>query len=68
MKQLEPFTAENIKAAIKSVQKATGQKGKKLFMPIRVAVTGQTHGPELPVALQLLGKEKVVSRLEKVIH
>lgn len=67
-RQLEPFTAENIKTAIKSVQKATGQKGKKLFMPIRVAVTGQTHGPELPIALQLLGKEKVVGRLEKLVH
>ncbi|WP_199426846.1 glutamate--tRNA ligase [Thermaerobacillus caldiproteolyticus] len=68
IKQLEPFTVDGIKAAIKLVQKATGQKGKKLFMPIRVATTGQTHGPELPLAIQLLGKEKVVSRLEKAIR
>ncbi|RAK16720.1 nondiscriminating glutamyl-tRNA synthetase [Anoxybacillus vitaminiphilus] len=67
VKNLETFDAEAIKTAIKAVQKATGQKGKKLFMPIRVATTGQTHGPELPLALQLLGKEKVVSRLEKLI-
>jgi nondiscriminating glutamyl-tRNA synthetase len=67
VKNLETFEAEAIKAAIKAVQKATGQKGKKLFMPIRVATTGQTHGPELPLALQLLGKEKVISRLEKLI-
>jgi nondiscriminating glutamyl-tRNA synthetase len=68
IKHLESFTVDAIKAAIKSVQKATGQKGKKLFMPIRVATTGQTHGPELPLAIQLLGKEKVISRLEKVIR
>jgi nondiscriminating glutamyl-tRNA synthetase len=67
VKNLEMFDAEAIKAAIKAVQKATGQKGKKLFMPIRVATTGQTHGPELPLALQLLGKEKVINRLEKLI-
>jgi nondiscriminating glutamyl-tRNA synthetase len=67
VKNLETFDAEAIKTAIKAVQKATGQKGKKLFMPIRVATTGQTHGPELPLALQLLGKEKVISRLEKLI-
>jgi nondiscriminating glutamyl-tRNA synthetase len=67
VKNLETFDAEAIKAAIKAVQKATGQKGKKLFMPIRVATTGQTHGPELPLAIQLLGKEKVISRLEKLI-
>ncbi|MCZ0755281.1 glutamate--tRNA ligase [Anoxybacillus sp. J5B_2022] len=66
--QLESFTADAIKASIKSVQKTTGQKGKKLFMPIRVATTGQTHGPELPLAIQLLGKEKVVQRLGKAIH
>lgn len=63
---LEEFTADNIKKSIKAVQKATGQKGKKLFMPIRVATTGQTHGPELPAAIELLGKEKIVTRLESV--
>jgi len=67
IKGLETFKAEAIKEAIKTVQKATGQKGKKLFMPIRVATTGQTHGPELPLAIELLGREKVVNRLEKLI-
>ena len=28
-------------------------------MPIRVAITGQTHGPDLPKAIELLGKDKV---------
>lgn len=44
LERLESFTPDEIKAAIKAVQKETGHKGKKLFMPIRVAVTGQTHG------------------------
>ena len=43
---------------IKEVQKETGIKGKQLFMPIRVAVTGQMHGPELPNTIEVLGKEK----------
>ncbi|OQP14169.1 glutamate--tRNA ligase [Geobacillus thermoleovorans] len=68
VRELEPFTADEIKAAIKAVQKATGQKGKKLFMPIRAAVTGQTHGPELPFAIQLLGKQKVIERLERALQ
>jgi nondiscriminating glutamyl-tRNA synthetase len=68
IEKLETFTSDHIKAAIKAVQKATGQKGKKLFMPIRVAVTGQTHGPELPEAIYLLGKETVVARLEKLVR
>lgn len=60
---LSAFTAEEIKNAMKAVQKATGQKGKNLFMPIRAAITGQTHGPDLPEAISLLGKEKVLTRL-----
>ncbi|WP_379971366.1 glutamate--tRNA ligase [Ectobacillus sp. sgz5001026] len=65
---LEEFTPENIKAAIKAVQKKTGNKGKKLFMPIRVAATGEEHGPELPNVIKLLGKEKVINRINKLIH
>jgi nondiscriminating glutamyl-tRNA synthetase len=63
---LKEFSADEIKAATKAVQKATGQKGKKLFMPIRVATTGETHGPELPKAISLLGKETVLARLESI--
>ncbi|MGG3468849.1 glutamate--tRNA ligase [Neobacillus pocheonensis] len=65
--QLESFEAEGIKAAMKAVQKSTGQKGKNLFMPIRAAVTGQTHGPDLPQAIELLGKQKVQMRINKII-
>jgi nondiscriminating glutamyl-tRNA synthetase len=64
---LEVFGPEEIKKAIKATQKETGQKGKKLFMPIRVATTGQTHGPDLPQAISLLGKEKITKRLEQHI-
>ncbi|MDH6364834.1 nondiscriminating glutamyl-tRNA synthetase [Enterococcus sp. PF1-24] len=56
-----------IKAAIKAVQKETGVKGKNLFMPIRVAVSGQMHGPELADTIELLGKEKVVAHLESAL-
>ncbi|WP_214483875.1 glutamate--tRNA ligase [Bacillus sp. SM2101] len=67
IEQLESFKAEHIKAAMKSVQKSTGHKGKKLFMPIRVATTGQTHGPDLPMAIELLGKEKIKERIKSLI-
>ena len=42
------FVVENIFPQIKAVQKETGIKGKNLFMPIRIAVSGEMHGPELP--------------------
>ncbi|MFC3885269.1 glutamate--tRNA ligase [Bacillus songklensis] len=67
LKASDDFSADAIKAATKAVQKATGHKGKKVFMPIRVATTGQTHGPDLPQAIHLLGKETVLARLDRVI-
>ncbi|WP_409290961.1 glutamate--tRNA ligase [Peribacillus sp. SCS-37] len=68
VESLQDFTSEHIKAAMKAVQKGTGQKGKKLFMPIRAAVTGQTHGPDLPKTIELLGKEKILSRLADFLN
>jgi len=60
----EGFAVDAIKAAIKAVQTETGAKGKGLFMPIRVALTGQTHGPDLNGSIWLLGRAKVLARLK----
>lgn len=65
---LDDFNKDTIKAAIKETQKETKHRGKKLFMPIRVATTGQTHGPELPMAIELLGKDVIVKRLDQVLR
>lgn len=64
---LDDFTKDSIKAQFKATQKETGHRGKRLFMPIRVAATGQTHGPELPLAIELLGKDRILKRLDKVL-
>ncbi|MDC3417772.1 glutamate--tRNA ligase [Aquibacillus salsiterrae] len=66
--EAQEFTPESIKAEIKATQKETKQKGKKLFMPIRVATTGEVHGPELPDAIHLLGKDVVDRRLQAVLE
>ncbi|HBI03169.1 MAG TPA: glutamate--tRNA ligase, partial [Paenibacillaceae bacterium] len=65
---LEGYTPEAIKTSLKVVQKNTGHKGKKLFMPVRVAATGSIHGPDLARTLFLLGKEKVLQRIENVVQ
>jgi nondiscriminating glutamyl-tRNA synthetase len=67
IEQLEEFKADGIKAAVKAVQKGTGHKGQKLFMPIRAAATGQTHGPDLMLAMELIGKDKVKERVQKLL-
>jgi nondiscriminating glutamyl-tRNA synthetase len=64
---LDDFNKDEIKNQIKATQKETKHRGKKLFMPIRVATTGQTHGPELPFAIELLGKETILARLDEVL-
>lgn len=58
---------ETVKAMLKSVQKSTGYKGMQLFMTIRVAVTGQMHGPDLNETISLLGREKTVSRIAALL-
>ena len=68
IKQIDDFTPQAIKEATKAVQKKTGIKGKRLFMPIRVVTTGQTKGPELPVAIALLGKEVIETRLQTFLN
>ena len=47
----------------KAVQAASGAKGKALFMPLRLALTGLDHGPELKVLLPLVGRDEAVKRL-----
>ncbi|MCM3042978.1 glutamate--tRNA ligase [Paenibacillus motobuensis] len=64
---MDEFTVENIGASIKSVQKETGVKGKGLFMPIRVALTGQMHGRDLNQTIYLLGQERVKELLQSRI-
>jgi glutamyl-tRNA synthetase len=47
----------------KAIKEKTGRKGKDLFMPLRRALTGMDHGPELPHLLLLIGPDKVRQRL-----
>lgn len=46
-----------------ALKEQTGRKGKMLFMPLRLALTGLEHGPELKGLLPLMGREKVLARL-----
>ena len=66
LEAMETVDAASVLATIKAVQKETGVKGKNLWMPIRVAVSGVTHGPELPDTVELLGKEKALSHIDQV--
>ena len=59
----EPWDASTWKAWTEAVKTATGRKGKPLFMPLRLALTGLDHGPELAALLPLIGRNRVLDRL-----
>lgn len=61
------FQVEAIEDAIKQSGLDTETKGKPLFMGLRIATTGDMHGPSLPASLALLGKEEVIKRLTHTI-
>lgn len=46
-----------------ALKEATGRKGKGLFMPLRKALTGESHGPELAGLLPIIGRERTLARL-----
>lgn len=60
---LAEWSAEVFKSALRSLGQRLGVKGRELFQPVRAALTGRTHGPELPALAELLGRERCVSRL-----
>lgn len=47
-----------------AVKDKTGAKGKGLFMPLRLALTGQAHGPDMAAMAPLIGREAIVRRLK----
>ena len=46
-----------------AVKEATGAKGKALFMPLRMMITGQAHGPDMATLAPMIGRERIVKRL-----
>jgi glutamyl-tRNA synthetase len=57
------FSEESWGAWTKAVSAATGRKGKDLFQPFRLALTGRPHGPEMKKLLPLIGRERAKLRL-----
>lgn len=65
LKELDEITTDNTKVLLKQITKEMKLGGKQVYMPIRIALTGQMHGPELYDIIPLLGLENILSRLEQ---
>jgi len=59
----EPWDATTAKAWAAALAAATGRKGRALWRPLRLALTGEEHGPDMAALLPLIGRDRVVSRL-----
>ena len=57
------WTADPWHALTGALKEATGRKGRALFLPLRVALTGRDHGPDMAALLPLIGREEAGRRL-----
>jgi len=67
LESLPKFEAESLEQALKSVAAEFNVKPAAIVHPVRLACTGRTAGPGLYQLMEVLGKEKVLSRLNKAI-
>jgi glutamyl-tRNA synthetase len=59
----EPWSEETWREWTGAVKARTGRKGRALFHPLRLALTGRDSGPELAVLLPLIGRARAAARL-----
>jgi glutamyl-tRNA synthetase len=59
----EPWDGTTWKQWTDALKTTTDRKGKSLFMPLRMVLTGMDHGPELAALLPLIGRQKVLDRM-----
>ncbi|WP_265528152.1 glutamate--tRNA ligase [Sphingomicrobium marinum] len=58
------FDADAWTSLTSALKEETGRKGRALFMPLRLALTGQTSGPEMAALLPIIGQKKAIKRLQ----
>jgi glutamyl-tRNA synthetase len=64
----EPFTVENIEAALREVVESRGDKPGKVFQPVRVAIAGTTVSPGIFESVALLGRDETLARIDRALE
>ena len=67
IEKFDVINKEDVKGIVKATQVNANVKGKMLYMPLRIALTKEMHGPDFSSLVYLLGKEEIINRLNKVI-
>jgi len=68
LESLDQFDEAKLEDAFKRVMEKTGLKLGKIAQPVRVALTGRTASPGIFEIIEIIGKDKVISRLKKAIR
>jgi glutamyl-tRNA synthetase len=64
----EPFTVENVEAALRRVVESRGTKPAKVFQPVRVAIAGTTISPGIFESVALLGRDETLARIDRALE
>jgi glutamyl-tRNA synthetase len=63
----DPFTLENVEAALREIVEVHGGKAGRVFQPVRVAIAGTTVSPGIFESVTLLGREETLARIDKAL-
>ncbi len=67
LKTRENWDTDQLKSLAKETADATGVKGRNLYFPLRLALYGSCHGPDIPAIFHILGREESIRRLERAL-
>lgn len=65
---ISEINSDNVKAMLKQTQIKANVKGKMLYMPLRIALTGLMHGPDFTSLIQILGVKEIKERINEYLH
>ncbi|MBN1494105.1 MAG: glutamate--tRNA ligase [Candidatus Omnitrophica bacterium] len=68
LQEIDVIDENTVDNFLKSVKKRSGQKGKELFAPLRMAFTGKMHGPDLKEVMIILGRRGCLKRVQTVLY
>jgi glutamyl-tRNA synthetase len=64
---VDPFTTENVEAALRALVQERGEKPGRVFQPVRVAIAGTTVSPGIFESVALLGRDETLSRIDRAL-
>ena len=64
----DKWSEEKINNLVKETTSTIGVKGKELYFPLRLALFGGVHGPDIPTLIDILGTKEAIARLKSILN